>query len=803
MFGFPIGNGNSGFNDFMGNFTSNPNSGFPNIQKKEIFYTIKDGNWNDLTVWQTASGRIGIFPTSIDVVYIRHTIIGNTTTTINNLFVTGNLSVTVTIGITFNNIRCYGRLINNGGSFRISGNQNYIEKSLYQFISGDLQYIGNNQEILDLNYGNLYLSGAGTKYLARNLVVNNNFQLNSPATFDAYGHDITINGTTSITSTMNATGNGNYLFIGAASLPVAGINFVGNPTMEFRSGLGFGSGTFTSNLGAGNISFTTNNQSVTSGTSGLVFNNPISIASGLTLTFPSNTTTTFNSTINGLSGTSKLVNSGGSNLVFTTQNGCENLMATGTYDFTTSANTITFGGNYSATIPSYFTTFHNLTISGTGTKTLGVNTTLNGNSITGTTSCTTGTLSKNGAGNVLFVGNISTALLDFSGGNPNVEVRGGIIFQSNSFTFNTGTGTWTFSTNNQSLVRATSVIGLVNFNADILISGAITITTGQSGAGQLALYINKSINGNNASSKLVNTQQIYMNNSLYPVPMSTGILDITTSANTFGYIFNGDYIIPYTLFSALYIGGTGTKSLSANTTLSSNLTIATGGTLELLTYDLSVTGISTITGLLSKTGAGNILFVGNVALGTGVNFSGGNPTIEFRGGISNQNNSPTSNFGTGLITFSTNNQNLNNGVSPIQGFTFNNNILINGAITLQTSRTGGGGYSGVFNGTINGNNVNSKFLMGTDTPTINYRNATQPMATGILDTSTNLNTWIYGGGSQDVKGSPTTSPKQVYRNLTLNGGGTKTLQGYVSVLNTYTLTSPATLALNGYTLTNP
>ncbi len=192
-----------------------------------------------------------------------------------------------------------------------------------------------------------------------------------------------------------------------------------------------------------------------------------------------------------------------------------------------------------------------------------------------------------------------------------------------------------------------------------------------------------------------------------------------------------------------------------------------------------------------------------MALGTGVNFSGGNPTIEFRGGISNQNNSPTSNFGTGLITFSTNNQNLNNGVSPIQGFTFNNNILINGAITLQTSRTGGGGYSGVFNGTINGNNVNSKFLMGTDTPTINYRNATQPMATGILDTSTNLNTWIYGSGSQDVKGSPTTSPKQVYRNLTLNGGGTKTLQGYVSVLNTYTLTSPATLALNGYTLTNP
>jgi hypothetical protein len=93
--------------------------------------------------------------------------------------------------------------------------------------------------------------------------------------------------------------------------------------------------------------------------------------------------------------------------------------------------------------------------------------------------------------------------------------------------------------------------------------------------------------------------------------------------------------------------------------------------------------------------------------------------------------------------------------------------------------------------------------MGTGSPTINYQSATQPMVTGILDTSTNLNTWIYGLNNQNIKGSPTISPKQVYRNLTLNGTGVKTLQGYVSVLNTYTLTAPATLALNGFTLTNP
>jgi hypothetical protein len=423
--------------------------------------------------------------------------------------------------------------------------------------------------------------------------------------------------------------------------------------------------------------------------------------------------------------------------------------------------------------------------------------------VTGTTTCNAGTLSKIGAGNVLFVGNVSTAFLDFSGGNPTVEVRGGIIFNSNSFTFNTGTGTWTFSTNNQSLVRATSVGGTVNFNGDVLISGAITLTTDTQTTGPLTIIINKSINGNNALSKLLNKQTIYMNNSLYPVPMVTGILDITTFSNVFGYNFNGNYTIPYTTFSGLYISGTGTKTLGGTSTLSTTLNITGIGTLQLSTFDLSVTGVSTITGTLLKSGSGNILFIGNVQVGVAIDFSGGNPTIEFRGGISNQTNAPASNFGTGLITFSTNNQSLNNGVSPVTGFTFNNNILISGAITLQTSRTGGGGYSGVFNGTIDGNNVNSKFLMGTDTPTITYRNATQPMATGVLDTSTNLNTWIYGLNNQNIKGGPTTLAKQVYRNLTLNGTGVKTLQGYVSVLNTYTLTSPATLALNGFTLTNP
>jgi hypothetical protein len=104
-----------------------------------------------------------------------------------------------------------------------------------------------------------------------------------------------------------------------------------------------------------------------------------------------------------------------------------------------------------------------------------------------------------------------------------------------------------------------------------------------------------------------------------------------------------------------------------------------------------------------------------------------------------------------------------------------------------------------FANTINGDNANSKLIIGTSN-VINYQSSTQPMATGILDTSTNLNTWVYGNSNQDIKGGASLVAKQVYRNLTLNGGGTKRLLGYVSVLNTYVLTSPAVLNLTVMTL---
>jgi hypothetical protein len=613
MFGFPIGNGNAGFNDFVEKFTNNADSGFPKIQQREVFYSVKDGNWNDISIWQTASGRVGILPTANDDVYIRNNVACNINTVIYSLNVSGILTInaSITLGL-------------------------------------------------------------------------------------------------------------NYKFIGA--------------------------------------------------------------------------------------GNSQLINIG--TLNFLTQISAEESYSNGIYDITSFANTIGFTGNYDCIIPAYYNTFNSLSISGTGTKTLGVNTTLNGNlsislsgflecstydlTVTGTTTTDNSSiLSKNSTGNLLFIGKLQSSgigggRISFSG-NPNVEFRNGISI-SRSPTFVTGTGTWSFTTNNQTFTDD-AINQLYQLNCAIVIASGITLTMGSSATGiafTSGYKINSTLNGSSGTSTLVNRIGLTLTSGI----MSTGVIDITTFANSLTYSYSTT--LPYSSYHALGVTAASTVTAASNLTLTQ---LYVQGTLQLSTYNLTVNGVTNMAnaGTILKSGAGNVLFVGAIQNVTTINTSGGNANVECRGGISGTGGGNFS-CGTGVFSFTTNNQSI---ISL--GPTFNSKVLISGAITVTF---GASGYTTIFNDSVDGDNANSKLLIAASA-SVNYKSATQPMATGILDTSTNLNTWIYGLNNQDIKGGLTILTKQVYRNLTLNGTGVKTLQGYVSVQNTYTLTAPATLALNGFTLTNP
>jgi hypothetical protein len=821
----------------------------------EIFFTIKDGLFNDLSIWQTVSGRVGRLPTANDDVYIKHTVLQpiNTPFSCFNMFIsgtgvwsrnssTGNNAVNV-----FGNLKCSG-VLSGQPVFNLYGTDNFIDMTRGQDL-GTINYSGAiSQPIMPIAYNVLGINGTGgAKYLIANTTCQsfggtglNNFLNIGP-------WDFTCNGAFTNFAPTFCDGNGYILFRGAANFS-GRFGAIGAPTIEFQNGVtnwlkvGFSS----SASGFGQVLFTTNNQSFDNNNTEIVaIDAPIIINSGITLTVTNVTNLQVNASLNGVDGTSSVINR--ATILF--NNASNFTMATGVLNITSFANTVGYIFNGSGTLP--YATYSSLFISGTGIKTTSVNTTVNnvltigtngnltlGGDLTvgsismtnaavatlqcssynlvvnGTTAIRTNIISKNSnIGTITFNGAVSMANgegFNFSG-NPNVEFKAGLdctnIGGANT---NTGTGQWKFSTSNQLFTMAGS--SFPTMNASILISGAITLTMRQTFAVS-TMNINNTIDGDNAGSALILTNGLLtfiFNNVLYALPMST-FGTFSPTGGILQYSFNGNFTLPYTAYGGLNIGGTGTKTLLGDTTVGGNLSLVNNqfGTLECSTFNLTVTGQTSVqqSTSLKKSGAGNLVFIGSLRASTSlvhptsVEFSG-NPNVELRAGMYFVNITGAAFIsGTGTYTFSTNNQNIDtNGA-----LTFNGNVVIGNNITLSYNAPEGAFSSLIFIGTMNGSNAASTFRMGTGTgiATVSYRSVTQPMATGVLDTSTNLNTWIYGLNNQDIKGSPTISPKQVYRNLTLNGTGVKTLQGYVSVLNTYTLTAPATLALNGFTLTNP
>ncbi len=293
--------------------------------------------------------------------------------------------------------------------------------------------------------------------------------------------------------------------------------------------------------------------------------------------------------------------------------------------------------------------------------------------------------------------------------------------------------------------------------------------------------------------------------------MSTGIFNPTASLTTkIRYSIPNSYTLPYTNYPGLEIvGGNGIKTLSGNTNVYGTFILSNNAILELGNNNFTVYSGSQISGLsgvyaLTKSGSGTVSFSQSVYLGnygSGVkliDFSSGSPDIEFKGGFYADNLPLLENpikTGTGSMYFSTSNQSIYWRVNTNSTFTIDSNFIISGSINLTVGN--GNAFPLQIMGRIDGTSANSTMSMAANS-SISYYNSIQPMLTGTMDVSTNLNTFTYASGSQDVKGG-------IYRNLTFLNG-LKTLQGNVSVLGTFSTGSGATSGgynLNGFTLTNP
>lgn len=220
-----------------------------------------------------------------------------------------------------------------------------------------------------------------------------------------------------------------------------------------------------------------------------------------------------------------------------------------------------------------------------------------------------------------------------------------------------------------------------------------------------------------------------------------------------------------------------TVTVTANAACAT-LTVNAGGIVNVSTFRLRPTGLTTINGTINFTGISTSRFGGGVLLNTGgVWANTGNSPITFRGvggGITNNGGTFTS--GTGIYTFDTNPQTIA-GTSPV---TISNVTVTaialtnNGTLTVPTALSGTGSLVNSATGTLN--------LGGTSAIT-------------TLNAATAGNTVNYTGAAAQ------TAKVTTYSNLTLSGSGAKTFATTPTVNGVLSLEGTATVVVTAGVVT--
>ena len=211
--------------------------------------------------------------------------------------------------------------------------------------------------------GNLALSGTATATTAANMTIGGNLSVGTGTTFTVAGFNFTVNGTTSVTGTLNHNNTaGTKQYTGLVTINAGGVwNTSVNEDINFRGGLTNNGSTFTSGAG---VFLTTNNQAI-GGTSAISI--PNLTVTGVTLT--NNGTLTVGTALAGsgglTNGATGTLNIGGTSAITT-------LTATA------GGNTVNYNG---AAQTVKVTTYSNLIFSGSGAKSVASNMTVGNLSI--------------------------------------------------------------------------------------------------------------------------------------------------------------------------------------------------------------------------------------------------------------------------------------------------------------------------------------------------------------------------------------------------------------------------------------
>ncbi|MBX2963373.1 MAG: T9SS type A sorting domain-containing protein [Cyclobacteriaceae bacterium] len=277
-------------------------------------------------------------------------------------------------------------------------------------------------------------------------------------------------------------------------------------------------------------------------------------------------------------------------LIFSSANGTLNSVAGSTVEYTGVAQTVQALG------------YNNLTLSGSGTKTLAANTTVGGNLVIGdgvtftigafTTVVTGTTTVGGGTSGALSITSATgtktfTGLVTISNGATWTNTTEAVTFQggiTNNGTFTAGTGVHTFNTNSQTLTGTFSIPSVTVTGAAVVLTNTNTLTVGTalSGTGRIT-------QGSGATLNIGGT---------------SGITNMTATAtgNTVNYT-GAAQTVKNVNYENLGLSGSGVKTLQAGTT--------------------SITGDLTLSGTASTTGVIGLTIGGDVNIGSGTSFTAG------------------------------------------------------------------------------------------------------------------------------------------------------------------------------------
>ncbi len=600
---------------------------------------------------------------------------------------------------------------------------------------------------------------------------NGNFTLTAGArltTYNSAGIDNATNSSiNSISGTVTLSTGADYQFAGATQttngLPatVRNLTIAASGTVTLAATVSVASGNLTISSGKLDLNSFTANRSAAGGT--------LTVASGAQLEIAGTNTLPSNYSAHSIGATSTIIYDGTNQTV-------ANLNSSQTY------GNLTLGGSGTKTLQVATTNITgNLTISGTATAvatvvglTVGGNLALSGTAgftaagfaltVNGTTTVGDGTnaatlTTSSATGTKIFIGLVTVAATSTwnNSGNSNVTFRGGII---NSGAFTAGSGVHTFDTNSQGLTGTLSIpsITVTGAAVDLTNNGTLTVSTALSGTGGLT----------NAASATLN------------IGGTSGITTITASAtdNTVNFNGTGAQTIPGIDYYNLTLSGA--RSGANNITLANGGTIgvantftasATFGTGNYVTtsntFSFNGSGAQNIPAFtfnnLSTATGGTKTLTGTVTVNT-VLTVGSSSTLDLSSQTLNLAGSGTPLVVTGTFTPSTSTVNYTNAASTnVVAANYNNLNLTGGARVLASSGTIG--IAGTFTTGSGGFTVTGS--------TVNFN----------------------GSGAQNIPAGITT-----YNNLSVSTSGTKTALASLTVNGALNIAAGVTLDMSTFQL---